>query len=177
MKKNKKDPAKVLTKKDEIASEEKDMPTKSGRTTIVIIVLLILFTSLAAYLHYGTEISFSNNSDAENVIDITKQDISVKRNLASQSSQINLKYPLDLAPRGDTVDTYMDNDGETEIKVQDPYRSLEDTQSTSTIKWVNAQNKITNDFFSKIPLRNKIKEKFTKLWDRPSQGMPTKHGN
>ena len=40
----------------------------------------------------------------------------------------NFKYPIDLAPRGNTVDEYKKSDG-TIIKVIDPYRSFEDVSS------------------------------------------------
>ena len=137
MEKNKKEPVKSLTKKDETTSKEKEMPAKWGRMATCIIGLVILSASVATCLHFGG-VSHLNDADSTNVIEMRKESIGVKRNLASQSSMSDLEYPLELAPRGDTVDIYMDNDGETETKVEDPYRSLEDTQSPSTIKWVNA---------------------------------------
>jgi hypothetical protein len=53
-----------------------------------------------------------------------------------QSSQI--KYPFELAPRGDTVDEYTSGDGKTPVKVADPYRFLEDPDAEPTKKWVAA---------------------------------------
>lgn len=63
------------------------------------------------------------------------------------------------------------------MKVADPYRFLEDTDSEATKKWVEAENKITNDFFEKCDLRDKIKDKLTEYWNYPSMGLPAKHGD
>ncbi len=46
-----------------------------------------------------------------------------------------LTYPS--APRGDTTDTYFDT------KIADPYRDLENVDSPSTRKWIEAENKLT----------------------------------
>ena len=53
----------------------------------------------------------------------------------------------------DVVDTYHG------ISVSDPYRWLEDDQSSQTNRWVKAQNRVTNKFLKKIPYRDKIKER------------------
>ncbi|MDR1417756.1 MAG: hypothetical protein LBI80_01125 [Endomicrobium sp.] len=37
------------------------------------------------------------------------------------------------------------------IEVTDPYRWLENDTSKETATWVQTQNKITSDYFSKIP--------------------------
>ena len=81
-----------------------------------------------------------------------------------------------LAPRGDTVDKYTTADGKT-IEVADPYRFLEDPDSEATKKWIEAENKIKNDFFDKLDLREKTKEKLTEYWDYTKVGVPEKHGD
>ena len=44
------------------------------------------------------------------------------------------KYPVDLAPRGDDVDTY--EGAEAKVEVSDPYRAFEDPESEVTKTWV-----------------------------------------
>ncbi|HZW40240.1 MAG TPA: prolyl oligopeptidase family serine peptidase [Ignavibacteriaceae bacterium] len=62
-------------------------------------------------------------------------------------------------------------------KVSDPYRWLEDDNAPEVKKWVEEQNKVTFDYLSKIPYRNKIKERIQKLWNYPKYGLPQKEGN
>ncbi len=51
------------------------------------------------------------------------------------------------------------------IKVEDPYRWLEDDNSTETKAWVESQNQVTNNYLSQIIYREKIKERLTVLWN------------
>lgn len=60
------------------------------------------------------------------------------------------------------------------IKVIDPYRWLEDDNSAETKDWVQAQNKVTFDYLSKIPDREKIKNRLEKLWNYPKYSSPFK---
>jgi prolyl oligopeptidase len=41
--------------------------------------------------------------------------------------------------------------------VKDPYRWLEDDNSAETKAWVKEQNKVTEDYLSEIPYREKFK--------------------
>ena len=86
-------------------------------------------------------------------------------------------YPVELAPRGDTVDEYLSADGETVIKVEDPYRFLEERDSEATKKWVEAENKITTDFLDTCELRDKIKSKFREYFTYSQIDVPEKHGD
>jgi prolyl oligopeptidase len=61
-------------------------------------------------------------------------------------------------------------------RVADPYRWLEDADSPETRAWVQAQNKITFDYLSKIPQREAIKERLTKLWNYEKYTAPFKEG-
>ena len=62
-------------------------------------------------------------------------------------------------------------------KVADPYRWLEDDNSAETKAWVEAQNKITFDYLSKIPEREPIKRRLTELWNYERYGPPFKRGS
>lgn len=66
----------------------------------------------------------------------------------------------------DTVDTYFG------VKVPDPYRWLEDDNSDSTKKWVDAENAITQDYLSKIPFRDKIRDRLRQIWNFEKMSAP-----
>lgn len=87
----------------------------------------------------------------------------------NQNNQEQLTYPV--TQKVDTVDTYFG------VKVSDPYRWLENDTTKETSEWVKAQNKVTFDYLAKIPFREKIKERLTKIWDYPKYGTPFKKGN
>ncbi|MCP4705545.1 MAG: S9 family peptidase, partial [candidate division Zixibacteria bacterium] len=53
---------------------------------------------------------------------------------------------------------------------------MEDPESEETINWVNAQNKITADFVD-TPIREKIKDRYTKLYNYPKFSLPHKEGD
>jgi prolyl oligopeptidase len=68
-----------------------------------------------------------------------------------------MKYPA--AKKTDVSDTYHGT------KVADPYRWLEDTDSTETAEWVAAENRVTQDYLSRIPHRGAIQERLTSLFN------------
>lgn len=61
-------------------------------------------------------------------------------------------------------------------RVADPYRWLEDDNSEETKAWVTEQNNLTFSYLEKIPFRNKIKERLTKIWNFPKETAPFKKG-
>ena len=62
------------------------------------------------------------------------------------------------------------------VKVPDPYRWLEDDNSTETKAWVEAQNKVTFGYLEKIPERKSIRDRLTRLWSYERYGIPFKEG-
>jgi len=78
-------------------------------------------------------------------------------------------YPV--TEKGNVVDTIFGT------PVPDPYRWLEDDMSEKTANWVEEQNKVTFGYLEKIPYRNKIKDRLTKMWNYESYGMPFKEGD
>ena len=62
-------------------------------------------------------------------------------------------------------------------KIKDPYRWLENDTSKETAEWVKQENKCTNDYLEKIPFRNAIKERLSKIWNFPKYSVPFKEGN
>ncbi|TDN39778.1 S9 family peptidase [Hymenobacter sp. UV11] len=61
-------------------------------------------------------------------------------------------------------------------KVADPYRWLENDQAADTKDWVQAENKVTQDYLGKIPYREAIRERLTKLWNYEKYTAPQKEG-
>lgn len=60
--------------------------------------------------------------------------------------------------------------------VSDPYRWLEDDNSDETKAWVKTQNKVTDDYLSKIPFRESVKKRLEELWNYPKYSSPFKEG-
>src|ERR1041385_3584202 len=65
-------------------------------------------------------------------------------------------------PKAKTVDQVDDYHG---VKVADPYRWLEDTDSADTKAWVEEENKVTFGYLDQIPYRAAIRERLLKLWN------------
>lgn len=51
------------------------------------------------------------------------------------------------------------------VKIEDPYRWLENDNSAETKVWVEVENKTTNQYLFQIPFRNKVKDRITTLWN------------
>lgn len=60
--------------------------------------------------------------------------------------------------------------------VADPYRWLEDDNSAETANWVEAQNKATFDYLSRIPCRAKLRARAEEIYNYPKYSMPQKAG-
>ena len=76
-------------------------------------------------------------------------------------------------PKAKTVDQMDDYHG---VKVADPYRWLEDTDSADTHDWVEAENKLTFGYLEQIPYRGAIRERLTKLWNYERFTVPGRQG-
>jgi len=63
------------------------------------------------------------------------------------------------------------------VRVEDPYRWLENDLSKETEAWVDNQNALTFGYLSKIPFRNKFKERLEKIWNYEKIGSPFKKGD
>src|SRR4051812_37726014 len=79
-----------------------------------------------------------------------------------------LQYPA--TRKTDQVDTYFNT------AVPDPYRWLEDDHSVETAAWVKEENAVTESYLSKIPFRQQVKERMTKLWNFAKSSPPYKAG-
>ena len=61
-------------------------------------------------------------------------------------------------------------------KVADPYRWLEDDTSAETAAWVEAENKVTQDYLAQIPYRSAVRARLDQLFDYPKVGTPWRVG-
>jgi prolyl oligopeptidase len=62
------------------------------------------------------------------------------------------------------------------VKVEDPYRWLEDDNSAETKAWVSAQNAITAKYLSVIPQRDAIRERLKTIWNYERMSLPQEQG-
>ena len=77
-------------------------------------------------------------------------------------------------PHAKTVDQIDDYHG---TKVADPYRWLEDTDSTDTREWIDAENKLTFGYLDQIPYRQAIHDRLKTLWNYERYGVPEQQGS
>lgn len=83
--------------------------------------------------------------------------------------QKKLTYPK--TEKVDTVDVYFGTE------VADPYRWLENDTSAATAAWVEAENKVTNEYLAQIPFREQLLKRLTDLANYEKIGAPfKKHG-
>jgi prolyl oligopeptidase len=75
-----------------------------------------------------------------------------------------LNYPL--ARRDNVVDDYHG------VKVADPYRWLEQLDSTETRAWVLAEARLTDSYLEKIPVRQALKQRLAELLNFEKFGVP-----
>ncbi len=75
-----------------------------------------------------------------------------------------LHYPV--AKTVDHVDDYFGT------KVADPYRWMEDLNAPDLAAWVKAENAVTEDYLSRLPMRAWFKTRITELWNYPKVGLP-----
>ncbi|WP_286085276.1 prolyl oligopeptidase family serine peptidase, partial [Duncaniella freteri] len=83
------------------------------------------------------------------------------------SGKIN--YPE--APQDGTVDTIFG------MEVSDIYRPLENDTAPATLAWVEAENKVTQDYLSQIPFRKAIAERLTHLNNYVKRGVPSREND
>lgn len=83
-------------------------------------------------------------------------------------SKTMLTYPP--SHKSDQVDNYHGT------SVADPYRWLENPDSAETRTWIEAENKVTFAYLNEIPVKEKIKQRLTKLWNYERYSIPFKEG-
>ena len=79
------------------------------------------------------------------------------------------RLPYPASPASDVADDYHG------VRVADPYRWLEDADDPRTRAWVDAQNALTRSQLDG-PVRDRLVERLTQLYDYPRTGVPFQHG-
>lgn len=88
--------------------------------------------------------------------------------ISFMSTAQTLKYPT--SRKTDQKDNYHG----TEVK--DPYRWLEVDTAEEVKVWVEAQNKVTFDYLSKIPYRDKLKNRLSEVFNYERFSAPSRAG-
>lgn len=88
--------------------------------------------------------------------------------MAQEEAAFTGSYPL--------TKTVTQTDDYFDIKVNDPYRWLENDTAADTKDWVIRENNVTNAYLYKIPFRDIIKKKLANLWDYEKFSAPFKEG-
>jgi prolyl oligopeptidase len=88
--------------------------------------------------------------------------------LALSAGAAPLAYPP--APQGPVVDVFHGT------RVADPYRWLEDAQSSDTKAWIDAQSALSSRMFQELPQRETIKAELTRLWSHAKYTTPVQRG-
>jgi len=86
----------------------------------------------------------------------------------SPAAAQRIQYPP--TKKVDQVDSYFGT------KVDDPYRWLENENATETAAWVDAENKVTFDYLARIPYRDALKVRLSKLQNYARFSAPNRKG-
>ncbi len=78
--------------------------------------------------------------------------------------------PYPPAPHCDVVDDYHGR------QVADPFRWLEDIDSSQTSAWIAAQNDLTERFLAAVPRREEIRERLEHVWNYERFSPPSREG-
>ncbi len=61
-------------------------------------------------------------------------------------------------------------------RVPDPYRWLEDPDTPEAKAWIEAQNRLSDEWLSSVPTRAEIRARVAELWDYARHGVPFEKG-
>lgn len=63
------------------------------------------------------------------------------------------------------------------FQVVDPYRYLEDPTSDEVKKFIEEQNKLTDDYLRRNSIKEKIEKRITEVYNYPKYGIPGRYGS
>jgi prolyl oligopeptidase len=83
----------------------------------------------------------------------------------SGPTSIDIQYPV--AYRDSMlIDTFFGK------SVPDPYRWMEDPQGESLHKWIDSQQKLTDEYLSTLPSRENLRKRLQEVWQYQQYGLP-----
>ncbi|KAI6211297.1 Prolyl endopeptidase [Aphelenchoides besseyi] len=123
------------------------------------------FLSTAQFCFVGPRQSFVFRFEAKNRV----------RQTLTMSTSSDTSIPTSKYPQARRDEKIVDDFHGT--KVYDPYRWMEDPDNEETKAFVTDLNKISKPFIERSTVREKLKEKLTKMWDYEKYGSQTKHGD
>jgi prolyl oligopeptidase len=88
--------------------------------------------------------------------------------IAIAGSSARIRYPE--PPTAAVSDTYHGS------RVEDPYRPLENPDAAETRRWIDQENSITQAYLGKIPAREPIRRRLTRLWNFERFSTPFQEG-
>ena len=86
----------------------------------------------------------------------------------SPAGEEGFEYPA--ARRSDTASDYFG------VEVADPYRWMEDMDAGETAAWIAAQNELVEPHLASMPLRERLRERLTEVWNYPRRSTPWREG-
>lgn len=90
------------------------------------------------------------------------------QDVSNSASKKKMKYPD--TKRVEVVDDYHGRE------VRDPYRWLEDTESSQTAAWIEEENALTQSYLNSIPARATMRRRLEELWNYERFGQPVVRG-
>src|SRR3954465_2331347 len=84
--------------------------------------------------------------------------------LAAQTQQAKIAYP--------TARTVAHTDDYFGRRISDPYRWMEDLNSSDLAAWVKAENGVTERYLASLPMRERFKARLTELYNRVRISVP-----
>ncbi|MSR46294.1 MAG: S9 family peptidase [Planctomycetes bacterium] len=88
----------------------------------------------------------------------------------AEAPSIAMKLIYPKTERGDQVDDYHG------VRVEDPYRWLENVDSSETLAWIGDQNRLTESWLATIPARARLSKRLTELFSYERRGVIGKVG-
>ena len=122
-----------------------------------------------------TMIAISMIATNANAADETDTEVDTVTATAAGDAAASDSYEVLAYPKTETVDVVEKQFG---VDVADPYRWLEDDVRVNpkVADWVKAQNEVTDGYLDKLPGRDALAAKMTKLFDYERFGLPEKAG-
>ena len=84
------------------------------------------------------------------------------------SGQEGFDYPA--STRSEQQDEYFG------VQVADPYRWMEELDAPETSSWVQAQNELALPYLEALPLRERLRDRLTEVWNYPRRSAPWREG-